>query len=182
MRYFRQFRWRKEFTCVNSRRFYCDCTNSRHRDIADVVNISPLVEVTHALFIVVKGLFYRGKLLYPVWRPTLPGENLPMVYFHRNIKMDNRIYRDKYRASEQGFWSTQGQITNRITDFDRYMEFGANFFNLPRRLPSLCVTGNTAVTEILRRSQRGVIYRGNLLSRSMCNLSWPQLLIHPNEQ
>ena len=60
-----------------------------------------IVEVTHALFTVVKGLFYHGKLLYRVW-PTLPGE-FAAVYFHRNIKMNKRIYRDKYRAGEQDF-------------------------------------------------------------------------------
>ena len=30
---------RKSCTCANSRRFYCNLVNSRHRDIADILNM-----------------------------------------------------------------------------------------------------------------------------------------------
>ena len=39
MRFFRLIRWREKFARVNSRRFYCDLSYSRHRDIVDVLNM-----------------------------------------------------------------------------------------------------------------------------------------------
>ena len=49
----------------------------------------------------------------------------------------------------------------------QFYEF-TELFNI---VTSLRVTGNTVVTEIPRRSQRGVIYHGNSLFWTMCNLS-----------